>query len=671
MLTIVAYVVLVIEWGAVVWLYLRFRKEAGGHDAVVVKLVGVLAVDAAKNTFESIYFGLLWASRFGLLPAEVADSLDAPLLPKVINVTVAALVLYRIAGDFLPRELRERRRRHEEAEQLRAEQDLSLSLVQESEVRLQSLLERTTDMVVFWRVVNNDIILEGLNSAARTGLELGDDAIGMPAEHVAPESLVTLLEGALATGEPQREEDGWLEVSAGRRAVIRQVVPLADPDGETRRLASFTHDVTASRERHADEEARTRLESLGILAGGVAHDFNNLLAVLRADLDAAHQAVLVGDRPTEHLGHASLTIDRARDLVTQLLAMAGKRAPVTGAVDFGDVVDETARLLRPGMPKGFRLDTRIDPNIVVVGDRSQLQQVALNLMHNAIDATAVSTVGDEPPRIDVSLVVDGNDAVLVVKDNGPGIEPSVQRRVFEPFFSTKRSGRGLGLATVFGLVQAHGGRISVESVVGHGAMFTVRLPRTTAKPEARPTTATMSSSGTSSATSSATSSGRFTAIESPRTPSGRFDAIAPPSSPSLSLPPTLSASSASSSSVPEAVTTALRVLVIDDDDRVRRATRRLLERQGHQIIDVASGEAGLEVTADYDIAVVDVTMPGMDGPTTLKRLRETRPSLPAVLVTGRGDLAGDDDIVLIKPFDGDALQAAVVAAVERMRRRFG
>ena len=624
MLTIVAYVVLVIEWGAIVWLYARFRREANDHDAVVSMLVTVLAVDAAKNVFESVYFGVLWASRFGYLAPDIGASLEAPLLPKVVNVCVAAFVLVRVAGDFLPRELRERLRRRAEETRLRQEQDHSLALVQESEGRLQSLLERTTDMVFFWRVLDNDIVLESVNASGRASLGLSDDAVGMPAPSVAPEGLLVLLEGALATGAAQREEDGWLETPAGRRAVIRQVVPLADADGVIRRMASFTHDITALRERQADEEARTRLESLGILAGGVAHDFNNLLAVLRADIEAA----AVGDHH-EHLSHANLTIDRARDLVAQLLAMAGKRAPVTGAVDFGDVVDETVRLLRPGAPRGLVLETAIAAQANVVGDRPQLQQIVLNLIHNAIDAVSSSTIGGAPARVAVSLIVDDTDIVLTVKDNGPGIDVAVQRRVFEPFFSTKRSGRGLGLATVFGLTQAHGGSVLIDSVVGHGATFIVRLPRTTVRPVVQPQAA--------------------------RTTSGRFVPLA--------------ADVAADTSRVVRRAEGLRVLLIDDDDRVRRATRRLLERLGHTVIDVVSGEAGLEVADDaYDIAVVDVTMPGMDGPTALMRLRERRVDLPAILVTGRGDLAGDADIVLTKPFDTDELRAALDTAVDNSRR---
>ncbi len=611
------------------WLYARFLREARDHDVVVSTLVTVLAVDAAKNLFESGYFGVMWLSQYGYVPTGFGDSTMAPFLPKVLHIATATFVLTRLAGDFLPRELRERRRRRVEEERLRLEQEHSLALVQESEGRLQSLLERTTDIVCFWRVIDNNIVLESVNAAGRAILGLGDDAVGTPAQLLAPDGLLVLLEGALATGEPVREEEGWLETGGGRRAVIRQVVPLPDSDGVIRRMTSFTHDVTALRQRQADEEARTRLESLGILAGGVAHDFNNLLAVLRADVDAA-TAAPPGSDNREHLVHARLTIDRARDLVAQLLAMAGKRAPVTSAVDFGDVVDETVRLLRPGAPRGLVLETSIAPDVVVVGDRPQLQQVVLNLIHNAIDA--VSSVKNPAPTVRVSLTAVEGDAVLVVSDNGPGIEPAVQRRIFEPFFSTKRSGRGLGLATVFGLTQAHSGRVAIDSVVGAGATFTVHLPRTNARPQPVPRP-----------------SGKFV---SPLIPADVDSAVAPQATtPPVALPASLS------------------VLLIDDDDRVRRATRRLLERLGHTVIDVDGGEAGVAVTEHYDLAVVDVTMPGMDGPTSLARLRERRPGLPAVLVTGRGDLADDGDIVLTKPFDADELKAAIAVAVSSSRVR--
>jgi len=625
-LTFGSYVALVVLWGSIVVLYAARLRETRANDPLVAALLVVVLVDAAKNVVESAYFGALWGSRFSLLPSFVGTSLENPLalaVPTTINVAVAVFVIVRIVGGFFPRELADRQRRSAERERLQEELERSLALVQESEGRLQSLLERTSDVVAFWRVVDANLVLESVNQAGRTTLGFGDEAIGTSWRKLAPPSLQSLLDAALETGQPQREEEGFLNTPSGRRAVIRQIVPLPDEDGVIRRVASFTQDVTALRERQAAEEARTRLESLGILAGGVAHDFNNLLAVLRADLTAAR-----GDGDTgAAFDHAQVTIDRARDLVTQLLAMAGKRAPVTGAVDVGAVARDTARLLLPGAPAGATLVVEAsDPPDsvvahdgapagtipVVIGDRTQLQQICLNLMQNGLDAVAATS-----GAVRAKVSVEADHVVLTVRDDGPGIDIGVQRRIFEPFFTTKPGGRGLGLATVFGLARAHGGSVEVTSTPGHGATFTVKLPHAKG-------------------------------VAAPSDVAARQEAVASPTEPGQT----------------PREAKALAVLLIDDDDRVRRATRRLLERLGHTIIDVSSGGAGLAVADAYDIAVVDVTMPDLDGPTTLVRLRESRPGLPAVLVTGRGDVAGDSDIVLTKPFDEVQLQESLQRALD-------
>jgi len=641
-LTFAAYLALVTLWGSIFVLYARRLPETKQRDPLVAALLLVLVVDAAKNVFESVYFGGLWGARFGFLPEWVGAPLEQPLamaIPKILNVGVAVFVLVRIIGGFFPRELQERQKRRADSERLQEDLERSLALVQESEGRLQSLLESTSDVVAFWRLVDRDLVLESVNPAGRALLGFGDEAVGTVSGRLAPPSLDLLLQTALDTGKTQREEDGWLETAAGRRAVIRQVVPLPDEDGVVRRVASFTQDITALRERQADEEAHTRLESLGLLAGGIAHDFNNLLAILRADVDiAAGRGADSDAAKQEALEHADVTIERARDLVTQLLATAGKRAPVTGAVDVGSVVKDTVRLMMPTVPRSVRLVSHVAEGAVVVGDRTQVQQIVLNLMHNAVDAA--SSAGGR--LVDVRLEATDGHIVLTVKDDGAGIDPAVQWRIFEPFFTTKRGGRGLGLATVFGLARAHGGTVEVDSAPGQGATFTVRLPRAVG---VLPTPDVPSPPSPSLSSSSSSSS---------------F-----PSAPELS--PT-----AVAPEPPRQEATGLVILLIDDDDRVRRATRRLLERLGHRVIDVDGGAAGLAVDDTYDIAVVDVTMPDMDGPTTLVRLRERRPRLPAVLVTGRGDVGGDGDIVLTKPFDEQSLQRALQQGLDqpdRERRR--
>jgi PAS domain S-box-containing protein len=641
-LTTMTYVTLVVLWSVVCWLYLLRQREMRRLDPLVATLLVVLIADAFKNIVENVYFGLLWSTRFGFLPEWVGEPLEDPwalAMPKLLNVVVVGFVLVRVIGGFLPRNLAERQRTMVEQEALRRELERSLALVQQSEGRLQSLLERTSDVVTFWIVVDQDLVLESVNKAGKAVLGFGDEAIGTTFRRLAPPSLQQLLARAWETGLPQREEDGWVEAEGRRRAVIRQVVPMSDEDGVIRRLASFTQDITALRERQAEEEGRARLESLGILAGGVAHDFNNLLAILRADIDTAAAPAVSAAERQDALAHADVTIERSRDLVIQLLAMAGKRAPVMGAVDVAAVVEDTARLLLPGVPESLRLTTSAAPGAVVIGDRTQLQQIVLNLMKNALDAVTASS----GTHVHASLEVVDAEVRLSVKDDGPGIDPEAQRRIFEPFFTTKRGGRGLGLATVFGLTRAHGGTVDVESTPGKGATFIVRLPRAVGVvSEVSPPVVSLKTIAP--------------ATMAPAT-------MAPATMAPATMAPATSSPSSSSPPVRRHPAEGLTVLLIDDDERVRRASRRLLERLGHQVVAVASGAEALAIADAVDVAVVDVTMPEMDGPTTLQRLREQRPGLPGVLVTGRG-MVSDAEVVLTKPFD----EAVLARALDQVMR---
>jgi signal transduction histidine kinase/CheY-like chemotaxis protein len=681
-LTFGSYVTLAVLWTSILILYARRVGEARRRDTLVAGLLVVLIADAMKNVIETLYFGALWGARFGFLPVSWGVILENPMaiaMPKILNIGVAVFVLVRIVYGFVGKELDERRNREREARRLQEELERSLALVQESEGRLQSLLERTSDVVAFWRVVDRDLILESINQAGKSVLGFGDDAIGTSWRQVAPPALQALLNTALETGQAQREEDGWLDVDAGRLAVIRQVVPLPDEDGVIRRVASFTQDITALRERQADEEAHTRLESLGILASGVAHDFNNLLAILRADVDAAADH---DSRRDVALGHAQITIDRARDLVSQLLAMAGKQVPVAGAVDVADVVTDTVRLIMPSVPNGITLSTQVSGSAVVVGDRIQLQQLVLNLVKNGIDAAAAHGGSS----VKVALSASDDTVTMTVTDDGPGIEPAVQRRIFEPFFTTKRQGRGLGLATVFGVAKAHGGAVEVQSPPGKGATFVVSLPRATrvaAPAPSVPASSSPSASSTPSSPMSTSTSTSASPTSSSPVSSWSPPSPTPPEDPVVHASDTAAADENAAIAVPPRLLPAaplgellapppehLHILLIDDDHLVRRSTRRLAERLGHTVVDVDSGPAALEVKAHYDVALVDVTMPDMDGPTTLLRLRQLRPELVAILVTGRGDLAGGDEAVLTKPFDEAALKEALVKVFgEQARRR--
>ena len=225
-----------------------------------------------------------------------------------------------------------------------------------------------------------------------------------------------------------------------------------------------------------------RLESLGLLAGGVAHDFNNLLTII---LGAASLARRTTETPAERdrdLETIETAARRAAELCDQLLAYAGRSSVKLERVDLAHVVTETARLLRSTLPPEIELAVRPAPGPLLVRvDATQIRQVVLNLLLNAAEALrgrsgtiAVSTsivrgtdADDLPP---------GEHVVLEVRDDGVGMSKETQARIFEPFFTTKDTGRGLGLSAVLGIVHAHHGALRVESELGVGSTFRLLLP---------------------------------------------------------------------------------------------------------------------------------------------------------------------------------------------------
>ena len=620
-ITVTTYLALALLWGTLLVIYLRHYKTASRRDPLVASLLAVLALDALKNLVESVYFGLLWGSRYEVLPRGWGEPLESPLvmpLPKLFNIAVAIILLLRVAGRVIPDELRDREARREEQERLRIIQQETLAQVQASERRLQSLFEATSDLVSVWVPTSDGsrFELESLNPAAsaffQVDLGSADAARSNDASALFGEDFATLLADAATARRPVRHDSATTSTPNGPRQLNTQLIPFVDDHGVVVRVAALSHDITELTARAQEEDQRTRLESLGLLAGGVAHDFNNLLAVVKADVDLARAGTRAADGSSgsdDVLAHAGDAIARARELVEQLMSTAGARARQSEPVDVVAVVDDTVRLLSPGAGEvKLRVEGARPVDAFVHGDRAQLQQIVLNLLQNGVEALAGEGT------VTAQVTVADADVVITVSDDGRGISPGVQARMFDPFFTTKVEGRGLGLSTVFGLARAHGGSVEVHSEPAdsprHGARFAVHLPR---------------------------------------------------------CPPSLATAPAGTSALP-AVAARLRVLLVDDDDRVRRATRRLLERLGHTVQDVASGVLALEVDDAYDLVVIDVTMPDLDGPQTLGRLRETRPRLPAVVITGRGGIVVKEDVVLAKPFDFDRLQAAIEGALDRQRR---
>ena len=439
----------------------------------------------------------------------------------------------------------------------------------------------------------------------------------------------------LASGEEASHDYRLVRAGAEVWARVR-VAPIHDAAGRPVGLAGVCEDITA--QRQAEQQSRLleaklqqthKLESLGLLAGGVAHDFNNLLVGITGNAALALMDVPPGSEAAQALGDLQLAAERATELTAQLLAYAGRgRVPET-SVDLHAAVEETLTLLRSSLPARARVAAELGAALPCVpGDATRLRQVVLNLVKNAADA-----LGDGAGEIVVStseqevtaarkagLAVDGGlrpgrHVVLEVRDTGCGMPPETLARIFDPFFTTKTKGRGLGLAATVGTIRAHKAGLEVTSEPGRGTTFRLLFPQCaslTAAPPPRPT------------------------------------------------PPPIEGHGA--------------ILVVDDDAAVRDVTRRLLSRQGFEVLDAPDGPRGVallrEAGARIRCVLLDLTMPGMDGTESFRRMREVRPDVRVVVMSGHSErslatqFAGSGIVGrLHKPFDLTTLLRTTQAAL--------
>jgi signal transduction histidine kinase len=238
--------------------------------------------------------------------------------------------------------------------------------------------------------------------------------------------------------------------------------------------------------KRAQEEAlsRQKLESMGLMATGIAHDFNNLLGTILASADLLSTEQVEGLSSVEEVDRIKTAAIRGAELIRELMIYAGHESPAFEPVNFEALVNEMLHLLKVAISKRVTLKTDLGKDLPPVrASSSQLRQLVLNLITNASDA-----IGDRAGEIRISAQLvkiagepaaslpDGDYLRLEVSDTGSGMTREVRPRIFDPFFSTKETGRGLGLAVVHGIIRAHGGAINVTSKSGKGTTFEVLLP---------------------------------------------------------------------------------------------------------------------------------------------------------------------------------------------------
>ena len=389
-------------------------------------------------------------------------------------------------------------------------------------------------------------------------------------------------------------------------------------------------DVTESRKLEAQLRQAQKLEAIGLLAGGMAHDFNNLLTVVLANADMVRESL------PEELHELRDEVDqmihaatRGSEMVKKLLAFSRRdtleRRPVSLAV----VLTETQALLSRLLPSDITVIADAAPELPeILGDAGSLQHMLLNLATNARDAMPTGGTLTIRGRHDVMMPLpDGGTAsmvVITVEDTGRGMDAAVRAQLFEPFFTTKEpgAGTGLGMAMIHGIVQQHGGTIDVQSTVGRGTVVTIGIPvATQAVPDVTPRSVPLVREGA-----------------------------------------------------------AETILLVEDEEMVRRAGRRILEKHGYRVIQACDGAEALallrERGSEIALVVSDVVMPRMGGRELYAALRDEGYRMPFLFTSGYTDRLSDDAValdpsvpVLPKPWTWTELTASVRAALDEGRTR--
>jgi two-component system, cell cycle sensor histidine kinase and response regulator CckA len=483
--------------------------------------------------------------------------------------------------------------------------------------RMQAIIDNSPALVIV-KDLEQRYLLVNRRWEEICGLR-GDDVLGYTSGEVLGHRSPAQDEvdrEVIETGEVRETMATMLGLDGEEITFLVVKFPLRDAEGKLYAVCTISTDITERRrsaEERAELEARLvqaqRLESVGQLAGGVAHDFNNLLSVMLSCVDFASRE-LPADHPVrddvEEIGRAA---DRAAALTRQLLMFSRREVVMPQVVDVAALVRDLERLLNRTLSERVALRISCGPDVVpVLIDPRQLEQVLVNLAVNARDAM--------PEGGTLSIAVGGTDGGvrITVADDGVGMSPEVRERAFEPFFTTKEAGEGtgLGLASVHGVVTDAGGTIDISSEIGAGTVVTIFLPAAAEE-----------------------------------------------------LP-----SADEESPAPVRASGSARVLVVEDQDPVRRQACRILADHGYEVRQAGSGDEALARWEPVDVLVTDVVMPGMGGHQLAEAARQRTPGLRVVYMSGHTDdvivhdSARQRDIAFVqKPFTHDSLLRAVAEAL--------
>ncbi|MEW6433727.1 MAG: ATP-binding protein [Myxococcota bacterium] len=587
--------------GSVVGVILVGKSSLGG----VFPVLGVLVALATMRGWPQIA-AITFSIASSLAAVIIARVLDLPAASaaqtNANSVTFALVALAIVAVHVTSHRWLLRTLSAEAEAAMGARRDAA-----ESEARYRLLADNTVDLIT---LLDRDGRTLYASPSWQRVLGCAPGAVDGLHSRVleADRHLVDAALGEARAGHVSRCEARLLSSTGAPRWFESLFSPVAGRD----LVACVSRDITEARALAERLQQAQKMEALGRLAGGIAHDFNNLLSVMQTCTALALDALPPDSPVREDLEDVRTAQGRAADLTRQLLAFSRREVVVPRRIDVGASLAGILELLRRLTGPGVTLETHLEPDLWPLwAGPSQLEQIVLNLGINARGAMPdggrlVIRAGN---HVDPAL---GEVVRLIVRDTGTGMDEETRRRLFEPFFTTKASGTGLGLSTVFGLVESLGGRIEVDSAPGQGTEFRVLLPR------------------------------------------ARQEAAAPETEAPAQAGPGQRA-----------------IAVVDDEPAVLSLLVRVLTAAGHRVVAQASTAEELlanPAVAQAEVLVTDVALPGQDGVALARALLARRPDLDVVLVSGfapdpeaTGRLVAAGARFLAKPFAPVALLDAVRA----------
>jgi len=446
------------------------------------------------------------------------------------------------------------------------------------------------------------------------------------------EQIMQRIERMAETGRPAPVIEVRLIRKSGEQIMVKLQSSPVKHEGKQAFLVT-AEDVSPLKKHDAEHhqlkaqlEHAQRLESLGVLAGGIAHDFNNLLTAIMGNAELARGRL--DDKPAVigHIDNIVGSCDNAAELCKQMLAYAGKGSYEMKVINLNDMVKTMGKLIRASVSSNIALKIKLSSDLPgIEGDRAQIQQLILNFIVNSADA-----IGSVSGEIKVSSgmknmkqeqlvklfngaeLPEGEYVILEVRDTGCGMSKKMQDKIFDPFFTTKETGSGLGLSAVLGIVRGHHGALQVFSTPGKGSAFRVYLPSTTQPINEQ-------------------------VVSTVEVDAWQGDG---------------------------------KVLVVDDDLRVRNVARSFVEKLNFEVITAEDGREGLDVFGKHHhhlaVVLLDMTMPVMGGVEAMAGMRQIDSSVPVIIVSGYSEIEagalirGDrPDAFLQKPFKAKSLKTAL------------